>query len=78
MVAFVMVMHHVLGQRPTKVLLTERNHPLQALFFDRADEPLRVCVAIRRAERLLNDLHTRAFKQLPNREAPLAIAVAQE
>jgi len=27
MVAFVMIMHRVLGQRPTKVLLTERDDP---------------------------------------------------
>ena len=76
MVPFLMVMHHVRGYRPTKVLLTEGNHALQALFFARADEPLRVCVAIRCAERRLNDVYTRTFKQLPNREAPLAIAVA--
>jgi hypothetical protein len=38
MVAFVMVMHHVLGQRPTKVLLTERNNPVLS---ENAIEPSR-------------------------------------
>jgi hypothetical protein len=63
MIAFAMVTHHVLRQRPSEVPLTEWNQPVQALCFDRANKPLRVRVAIRRAERRLDDVHKGTFKQ---------------
>jgi hypothetical protein len=78
MIALAVVVDHVLCKRTTKVPLTERNEPVQALFLDRADKPFGVRVAVRRAKRCLNHLHTGILKQLPDGEAPLPVAVAEE
>ena len=47
------VVRHELRDRAPKVTLPEQNHAIQALLFDRADEPLRVGVGVsRRLHRL--------------------------
>jgi hypothetical protein len=35
-----------LAYRAIEVALTDRNHPVEALFFDRSDEPLRVGIVL--------------------------------
>src|SRR5207237_9588193 len=54
-IAFAMIVEDVLGKRVTQVPLTERNETVQALFLDRANKPLRIRVAIWRANRFLDD-----------------------
>jgi hypothetical protein len=46
-----------LGQRPSQAGLTDEHQAVQAFLFDRADEPLGVCIAIRRPVRRLDDAH---------------------
>jgi hypothetical protein len=38
--------------------VAEENHPIETLFADRAPEPLRVGIGIRRLNRRLHDAHT--------------------
>jgi hypothetical protein len=61
-IALVMIVDHVFGQRVTEVPLTERNETVQALFLDRADKPFRVRVAVGRTKRGLHHAHTGAFQ----------------
>ena len=78
MVALAMIVGHELGERATEMPLTERNHPIQAFLFDGPNKPLRMRIAVRRPKRCLDDAHTRRLEQIPNREAPLPIAVADQ
>jgi hypothetical protein len=45
-VSFAMVVCDEVGERLSKVAFTERDHAIQAFLFDRADEPLRMSVAV--------------------------------
>jgi hypothetical protein len=58
MIAFAVVVDHDLRERMPQVPLTDRDETIQALFFDRPDESLRMRVAIRRAKRSLDHSHT--------------------
>ena len=46
MVPFGVVVHHELRDGASEVALAEWDHAIQALFFDRANEALRVGVAV--------------------------------
>jgi len=52
---FVVVVRDEVCHGLLKVALSERDDPIQALVFDRAHEPLGVCVSIRRTIRRLDD-----------------------
>jgi hypothetical protein len=43
---------------PSKVALAERRQSIEALVFDRSDEPFRVGVGVRRLKRRLHDLYS--------------------
>jgi len=43
-----MIMRHELSDRIPQPFLTKEDHLLQATLFDRADEPFRICIQIRR------------------------------
>ena len=53
-VSLTVVMLDVLGDRPSEMAFTERNHAVEALVFDRADEALRVGVRVGRPKRRLH------------------------
>ena len=60
------------------MLLSERNEPVEAFPFGGTDEPLRMCAAVRRAERYPYDPHAGRFEDAPHRGTPLAITVADQ
>jgi len=43
-----MIMRHELSDRIPQPFLTKEDHLLRATLFDRADEPFRICIQIRR------------------------------
>jgi hypothetical protein len=77
-VALAMVVEHEVGERTPEVPFTQRNHPIQAFLFDGPNEAFRMRIAVRGTERNLDHAHTRRLEQLPNRKAPLPIAVADQ
>jgi hypothetical protein len=78
MVAFAMIVDEGLGERTAEVPLTKRNKAVQAFLFDGANKPLRVRIAVRRAERCPDYSHTGRLKQVSNRGTPLPIAIADQ
>ena len=46
MVTFRVVMEHVFRYRAAQRCLPDKNHPIQAFFFDRAYEALGICIQI--------------------------------
>ena len=61
-IVFSMVMHDEFGDGPAEVSLAQRGQPVQALLLERADESLRVRIAVRRTERSTDDAHTGRFE----------------
>jgi hypothetical protein len=55
MVALTMIMIDKRCDRVSKVALADENDPIEALFFDRSHEPLRVRIRVGRLERRLDD-----------------------
>jgi hypothetical protein len=55
MVPLTVVVRDELRNRAAKVALTQRDHAVEAFLLDRPNKPLGVRVAVRRAERCLND-----------------------
>ena len=51
MVPFAMIMLDVLGDEPSEMALTQGDHSVEALVFDRPDEPLGIGVKIRTSRR---------------------------
>ena len=65
MIPFTVVMVDELRNGPAKVALAERNHLVEALLFDGADEALRVRVRIRCRNRRQHDANSRLAEPLP-------------
>jgi hypothetical protein len=78
MVPFAMVVDEELRESTTEVALTQGNDAVQAFFFDRANKPLRVGIAVRRTKRCPGHAHTRRLEQMSNGGAPLPISVADQ
>ena len=78
MVALAMIVDEELGERTAKMPLTNRNEAVQVFLFDRANKPLRMRIAVRRAERCPDDARTGRFEQVSNRGALLPIPVADQ
>jgi len=55
MIPLTVVMLDVLGDRPAEMTVAERDHPIEALVFDRAHEPFGIGIRIRRLKRRLDD-----------------------
>ena len=75
MVPLTVVVRQEVRNRAAKVVLAQRDHAAEALLLDRPNEPLGVRVAIRRAERRLNDPDVLLFQELPHGTTPLSIAI---
>jgi hypothetical protein len=58
MIAFTVIVGDEFGHCPAKMEFTEWDHLVQAFLLERTDKPLRVSIAVRRAERRLHDSHT--------------------
>jgi hypothetical protein len=73
----VVVLRELLQCSP-QVPFTERHDAFEAFLFDRANEPLRISVAIGRTARRPNDTHTGHAEPLINRVTPLRVAIAKQ
>jgi len=78
MIAFIVIVGDEFGHRSAKMAFTERNHAVQAFFLDRADKPLRRCIAVRRPKRCLHDSHASRLEEVLNSDTPLPISVADQ
>ena len=58
--------------------LTERDHAIEAFFFDRAYEPLRMRIAIGRPKRCPNHPDAGRREEALDSSAPLPIAIADQ
>ena len=73
-----MVMGRELVKCLTQVPFAERDDAIEVLVLDRADDPLRVGIAVRRTWRRPNYTHACGAQPLLYPAAPLRIAVTQE
>ncbi len=78
MISLSMIMRSEFGDGPAKRLLTEEDHPIQALAFDRQNKPFDVSVQIRGTVRQPNDVRSRLLDQVPKVRGELLIAVQDE
>ena len=77
-VSFAMVVCDEVDERPPEVTFTERDDAIQAFLFDRADEPLRMRVAVWCPERCPDDADARCREETFDAKAPLAITIADQ
>ncbi len=78
MVALSVIMMDELSDGTTQRLLTEENHPLQALALDRQNKPFDVSVQIRRTVRQPNDVRSGVLEQIAKLRGELLVAVHDE
>src|SRR5438874_1077516 len=78
MVPFAMIVRHKLIDDVAQTSLTEDNHPIETLFANRAHEPLRVGIGIRRLNRGLHDAHAGVFDDAPESVHPLRVPVTDQ
>ena len=78
MIPFPMIVGDELGDRPPEVALAERNHPVEALFFDRSHEALGVGIRVRGADGRQHDANPRVAEHPPHVCGPFAIAIADQ
>ena len=78
MVALAMIMDDELGDRAAKMSLAQRDHAIKTLILDRANEPLRVRVAVWCPERRPDDPDTLLFEELQHGTTPLAVPIANQ
>jgi len=76
MIAFVMIMRHILSHRATEVALPDRNQPVEAFFFDRSHESFRLGVRIGGALGDEDHVYARVPQSTPHVRAPLPITIA--
>ena len=73
-----MVMRDKFRDRAPEMTFPHRNHPVEALRFDRSDEPLRIRIRVRSARRRQNHADASVAKLLSHRAAPFSIPIADE
>ena len=73
-----MIMRNEFGYGSSQRLLTEEDHPIQALAFDRQNKPFDVSVQIRGTVRQPNDVRSGLLDQVPKVRGELLIAVQDE
>ena len=78
MVALSVIMTDELSDGTAQRLLTEEDHPLQALALDRQNKPFDVSVQIRRTVRQLNDVRFGVLEQIAKLRGELLVAVQDE
>jgi hypothetical protein len=77
-VSFVMVVRDEVGERPPQVAFTERDHAIQAFLLDRADEPLRMGIAVWCPERCPDHANARCREDALDAKAPFTITIADQ
>ena len=78
MVALSVIMMDELSDGTAQRLLTEEDHPLQALALDRQNKPFDVSVQIRRTVRQPNDVRFGVLEQIAKLRGELLVAVQDE
>ena len=78
MVALSVIMMDELSDGTAQRLLTEEDHPLQALALDRQNKPFDVSVQIRRTVRQPNDVSSGVLEQIAKLRGELLVAVQDE
>ena len=78
MIALMMVVGNEFGDGTTQPALLHEDHPIQAFLFDRANEALRIRIAVRCQERRPNDPDTLLFEELQHGTTPLAVPIANQ
>src|SRR5438067_5773293 len=78
MVSLAVIVRHKLVDDMAQTSLAEENHPIETLFADRAHEPLRVGIGIRRLDRRLRDTHAGVLKDAPESVHPLRVPVTDQ
>src|SRR5262249_61644423 len=74
MVPLGVVVRHKLADEVAQTSLSEENEPIETLFADRAHEPLRVGIGIRRLDRCLHDAYAGTFDETPESLRPFPVA----
>ncbi len=77
-ISFRVIMSQELSDRRSQRLLTEKDHPGQAFFLDRAHESLQVRVEIRRPRRQSQAVHTILLQDAHEGFRELRIAIEQQ
>jgi hypothetical protein len=78
MIPLAVIVHHKLVDDVAQTSLAEDNHAIQTLCADRAYEPFRVGIGIRRLDRRLHDAHAGPFDDTPESIHPLRIPVTDQ
>ena len=78
MIAFVMIVNDILGDRLPEVALAERNYPIQAFMLDGPDEALSVGIRIRRPPRRLHNSNAFITQQPADVCTPFRIPIANQ
>ena len=77
-VPFSVIVRDVLGHRAPEMPISDRNQPVQTLFFDRPNKTFRVGVRIRGAPRSEEHTDTRLLESTPHLTAPFPIPIADQ
>ncbi len=77
-VPLAVIVRHKLVDDVAQTSLPEENDPIETLFTDRAHEPLRVGIGIRRLNRRLQDAHAGAFDEAPECARPFRVPVTNQ
>ena len=78
MIPLTVVMLDVLGDRPAKMTVAERDHSVEAFVFDRAHEPFGISIRIRRLKRRLHDPDPGLAQPVAHRRAPLRVTITDQ
>src|SRR4030095_7239996 len=78
MIPLAMIVDDVLGDCAAKMSLAQWDHAIKTLLLDRANEALRIRVAVRCPERRPNDSNALVFEELQHGTTPLAVPIANQ
>ena len=73
-----MIVLDELAHGTAEMALTHRNHPVEAFFFDRSDEALRVRIRVRRPHGRQHDANPRIAQQPSDVLTPFPIAITDQ
>jgi len=77
-VPLAVVVRHELVEDATQAPFSEEDEPIETLFANRAHEPLRVGIGVRRLNRRPNNAHPRAFHDEAKSVRPLRVPVTDD
>src|SRR5438552_1561173 len=78
MIPLAMIVRDEFRDRSSKMALADRNHPIEALLFDRSHEPFGIGIRIRRLMRRLHHADSGLAQPVAHRPAPLRVAVTDQ